>query len=292
MAFGPDGNLYVGSRSNHSVMRYDRTSGGFIDAFVPTGSGGLVNPTAILFDAQGRLYVASLANDNVLRYDGQTGTFIDTFVSAGLGGLSAPTGMVFGADGNLYVSSNGDDSVKRYDADGNLVGTFVASGSGGLDNPYGLVIGPDGNLFVVSQATNAVLKYNGSTGAFIETFAADDLVNQPTAILFSPITSVPHRTDFDVDGVPDLEDNCTRQLNADQRDTDADGFGNICDADLNNDCIVNPEDLGIFRTRFFSNDPDADFNGDGVVNPIDLGIFRSLFFSPPGPSHVECSPAP
>jgi hypothetical protein len=90
--------------------------------------------------------------------------------------------------------------------------------------------------------------------------------------------------DSDSDGVGDSVDNCTDTANPDQRDTDGDGHGNMCDADLNNDCIVNAIDLGFFRSVFFTPDPDADFNGDGVVNAIDLGTLKRLFFAPTGPS--------
>jgi len=90
--------------------------------------------------------------------------------------------------------------------------------------------------------------------------------------------------DSDGDGIPDDRDNCINVFNPDQRDTDGDGFGNRCDADLNNDGVVNFADLHLFRQRFGSNDPDADFNGDGVVNFADLAIFNSLFGQPPGPS--------
>ena len=90
--------------------------------------------------------------------------------------------------------------------------------------------------------------------------------------------------DTDGDGVLDFRDNCLEVSNADQRDSDGDNFGNACDADLNNDNIVNVIDLGILRLAFFSADADADFNGDGVVNVIDLGVMRLSFFLPPGPS--------
>ncbi|MEO1573752.1 MAG: thrombospondin type 3 repeat-containing protein, partial [Pseudomonadota bacterium] len=92
--------------------------------------------------------------------------------------------------------------------------------------------------------------------------------------------------DSDGDGVADDADNCTLIPNADQRDTNGDGFGNACDADLNNDGIVNVVDLGLLRSVFFTSDADADLNGDGVVNVVDLGIMRSGFFAPPGPSGV------
>ncbi len=49
VAFGPDGNLYACSEFSHSVLRYDGTTGGFIDAFVPTASGQLNRPINLIF---------------------------------------------------------------------------------------------------------------------------------------------------------------------------------------------------------------------------------------------------
>lgn len=92
--------------------------------------------------------------------------------------------------------------------------------------------------------------------------------------------------DSDGDGVDDAVDNCSQMANADQRDSNGDGFGNACDADLNNDLIINVVDLGILRSVFFSADQDADANGDGTVNVIDLGAMRTQFFGPPGPGPV------
>jgi hypothetical protein len=90
--------------------------------------------------------------------------------------------------------------------------------------------------------------------------------------------------DSDADGVPDAGDNCTLVANADQRDTNHDGFGNACDPDLDNDGITNFSDLGLFKVAFFTTDPDADFDGDGNVNFVDLAVIKQLFFLPPGPS--------
>ena len=91
--------------------------------------------------------------------------------------------------------------------------------------------------------------------------------------------------DTDNDGISDDADNCTLVPNADQRDTNGDGFGNICDADLDNNGAVNFLDLGILKSVFFSvGDQDADFNGDSLVNFLDLGIMKASFFLPPGPS--------
>lgn len=90
--------------------------------------------------------------------------------------------------------------------------------------------------------------------------------------------------DIDDDGTLNLSDNCVNLFNLFQRDTDADGIGNMCDPDLNNDCIVNFVDIGLFGSVFSTADPDADFNGDGAVNFIDFSIMTSRFLLAPGPS--------
>ena len=87
-------------------------------------------------------------------------------------------------------------------------------------------------------------------------------------------------TDTDGDGVADTLDNCPLTANANQRDTDGDGLGSLCDADLNNDGVVNLQDYGLFRQRFGTADPDADFNGSGLVTNSDFAIFRSLLNAP------------
>jgi len=90
--------------------------------------------------------------------------------------------------------------------------------------------------------------------------------------------------DEDNDGVPDDSDNCTLVPNADQRDTDGDDYGNMCDADFDNSGTVDAADLGFFRSRYSSSDPDADLSGDGFVSATDLAMMRSLYMKPPGPS--------
>lgn len=90
--------------------------------------------------------------------------------------------------------------------------------------------------------------------------------------------------DADGDGIVDESDNCLEVPNQDQTDSDDDQFGNACDADLNDDGVVNFGDLAILKQEFFGTDPDADLNGDGLVNFGDLARMRNAFFQPPGPS--------
>lgn len=92
--------------------------------------------------------------------------------------------------------------------------------------------------------------------------------------------------DPDGDGIPDDQDNCKLVANPDQRDSDGDGYGNMCDGDLDNNGIVNAIDLGKFKTFMGKTGPNlaADLDGNGIVNAIDLAIFKRLFGKPPGPS--------
>ncbi|MFK8031277.1 MAG: LamG-like jellyroll fold domain-containing protein [Gammaproteobacteria bacterium] len=90
--------------------------------------------------------------------------------------------------------------------------------------------------------------------------------------------------DSDGDSVPDTEDNCSLVANDNQRDTDEDGFGNVCDPDLNNDGIVNFVDVSLWIEFFGSTvNEDTDFNGDGLTNLLDYVVLVNYIFSPPGP---------
>lgn len=93
--------------------------------------------------------------------------------------------------------------------------------------------------------------------------------------------------DSDNDGIFDHVDNCLLAANANQRDTDEDGYGNQCDADFDQNCVVNFIDLNIIAAFFLvPGDFDTDLNGDGVTNFIDFSVVASSFLSPPGPSGV------
>ncbi len=82
----------------------------------------------------------------------------------------------------------------------------------------------------------------------------------------------PDGVDSDGDGVADDTDNCTLVTNPGQRDTDDDGYGNVCDGDFNQDGVVNFGDLAYLRIHWMTDDADAD-----------LVALKALFYAPPGP---------
>jgi hypothetical protein len=95
--------------------------------------------------------------------------------------------------------------------------------------------------------------------------------------------------DVDSDNRQDGADNCLLKPNADQRDTDGDGFGNRCDPDLNNDFVVDNDDLNTMKGQFLKKNPAAaaDLDGDGKVNFKDLAILATFMGKAPGPKAAQ-----
>lgn len=91
-------------------------------------------------------------------------------------------------------------------------------------------------------------------------------------------------TDLDTDRVVDYQDNCSAVANPSQVDADNDGFGNHCDADLDNSGMVNTLDIIAFLNAYGNQDLVADFNVDGKVSTLDIIMFVNMFLTAPGPS--------
>ena len=103
--------------------------------------------------------------------------------------------------------------------------------------------------------------------------------------------------DTDADGRPDPFDNCTFQPNGptapdqqrlDQRDTDGDHYGNVCDGDFDNDGRVTADDHDILICSLVGPcgpNPDVDMDGDGAGTQQDHRLWhRSFERGVPGPS--------
>jgi len=96
--------------------------------------------------------------------------------------------------------------------------------------------------------------------------------------------------DADLDGIVDGSDNCLFVANPVQTDSDHDGYGNICDADINNDGAVGLDDAGLVLDVVNTNsNPAADLNGDGGVGLDDVGLALDRANTLPGPSGYSCA---
>jgi hypothetical protein len=210
LVIGPhDHNAYVstghfgGTGRIKAVLRFDGTSGAFLDEFVQRGQ--LVQPTAVIFGPDGNLYVGDQLgprNGRIARFDGATGAYLDDFVPGG-SGLGHPLALVFGPSDrglgelDLYVSEERLGRILRYNGStGAYLGAFVDGGSVGLGSPVGLTFGPDGNLYVADGgffgSTPRVLRFQGpagpTPGAFMGAFvpAGSGGLFAPFGVLFGP----------------------------------------------------------------------------------------------------------
>ena len=178
LAFGPDGNLYIvhgdGPVEQRGVHRYNGATGEHIDHFVQWEPQGQMRGLA--FGPDGNLYVAG--GTKVGRYDGATGALIDWFATG------TYLDRLLWHEGILHVGEKGpniggwndpDGSVLRFDASGAPLGALVATGAGGLKSPEGLAFTPDNDLLVCDYyPDHKVRRYNGTTGAYVDDFAAPD----------------------------------------------------------------------------------------------------------------------
>jgi hypothetical protein len=112
---------------------------------------------------------------------------------------------------------------------------------------------------------------------------------------------LPGGADSDGDTVEDAFDNCADIANASQTDTDHNGCGDACSAniscDANGDTSVGAQDFTILRMQFGNTPPaniSADCNGDTSVGSQDFSILRMQFGNTVGPSGIttaQCDPS-
>lgn len=205
--FGPDGNLYVLSARQDKVLRYDGSTGAFLNEFITGAAQSLGDLRDMHFAPGGDLLVlvqtpdagGPAKNDVILRFDGVSGAFVGEHISSG---HFAAAEFEIGPDGNIYVSDFIDHNVDRFDGNtGVFIDAFAAPRSGGLLLPRELVFGPDGDLYVAMGENpdgGRVLRFDGSSGKYIE-----DLVPAGAGGLSNPIGLA--FVDFDVlvvDNVP------------------------------------------------------------------------------------------
>lgn len=103
------------------------------------------------------------------------------------------------------------------------------------------------------------------------------------AAFASLVASPTLAADFDGDRVSNDRDNCVAVANAGQLDSDADGLGNACDFDYNNDGVVDGADKELLEKAFGTQEAKPGFDSvfdaddDGLVGGSDwAALVRSL----------------
>ncbi len=105
--------------------------------------------------------------------------------------------------------------------------------------------------------------------------------------------------DTDTDGVPDSFDNCTSIANGpsgstgscnSQEDYNADGYGQPCDADINNDGFNGLDDVNLMLGALggAATDP-SNLNCDAIVGLDDVNYALGQLGGTPGASGLACA---
>jgi hypothetical protein len=212
------------------------------------------------------------------------------------------TGLVMGnggpASGTSYVCTNGNFgqtiSFANLCGNYNFGANFVEESTVtyGPGTAFGRVIGGDDMIAITNnggtQQSIAQLDGMNSAGLVGASLTLSNAADLTTAPGLDIGYDWVFNNDVDGDGIENNADNCYTLANANQADSDADGFGNRCDGDLNNNNVTNSQDYVLFRQQL--GQPSvaptynkADLNANGVVNSQDYVLFRGLLGKAPGP---------
>jgi hypothetical protein len=215
-------------------------------------------------------------------------------------------------NGSVPPGNGGPNASVDVNGDGN-VDTLSVSGAGhllvGISNGSGVIGQVDmPNVFCAGRGTCLIGDVDGDghpdlvevmTGAIDTDRAGDVWVSLGSAVPgFPTLPAPPAAVDTDGDGIADRDDNCIETPNASQLDSDGDGYGNACDADLDQDGTVGHSDLEAWVACFLkASEPmtpecaAADFDGDGVVTLADYHqVLIPTTGGPPGPSEIDTAP--
>lgn len=206
-----------------------------------------------------------------------------------------PPGVVIRLDGSSTERrGKPGDSTSSFDR---FVRDSFARGAGALSMHLAEptlpdVTRPTAQLAALARGATAVEAHFKSVpqlGGF-NVFVGDPLVALPEALHYAE-----HARDHDLDDVPDAKDNCPHDPNPDQRDTNGDGLGNLCDPDFDDDGLVETSWGAIYPVdqrgdlealsltiRNGPHDEDQDLDGDGRVDESDFVRAQLWLFRAPG----------
>ena len=192
-----------------SVLRFDASTGAYVDTFVAAGTGGVFGLRGLIFDASRNLIavdqnVGQPTNGEILTYRGSDGAFLGNLVTESAAPY-APRGAVLSPDRqSLYVADMGDfgpnceslpGDIYRYDANtGQFLDLISAPEWFGDFHPRGVVFGPDGLLYATdfgnpcTPRSGSILRFNLEEGQVVDEFvlAQSGDLHWPEGLTFGP----------------------------------------------------------------------------------------------------------
>jgi hypothetical protein len=81
--------------------------------------------------------------------------------------------------------------------------------------------------------------------------------------------------------------------NPGQNDGDSDGYGNLCDTDVDNSCVTGAVDISLIVGNIGAATPTPyDVDDSGVTGAVDISIVVGGIGDSPGPSGRSCAACP
>jgi hypothetical protein len=241
--------LYIVSYTTGQLFTIDRGQN------IEVVGSGLSLPLGTDFDVSGRFFIATGNKVVNILPDGSVSTFVST------GTMTAYDVKITASNPKyLYVSHGAAGKISKYDMNGAKQGEYAS-----LSYPKGMAVDNSNNLYVIESTIGQLTKF---TPGGVKSPVIASLGNPVAVAIFQGKCS-----DMDADGLCDSADNCPEVANPDQKDTDTDLIGDLCDLcplDKNNDAdgdeVCGDVDNCPSDPNANQNDTDADKLGD-VCDP-------------------------
>lgn len=173
IAFGPDGDLYVGDWFDARIDRYEAGTFTLKASYLHVDGDYLGTPNYMTFAPNGRLMVVAGGFNRVLQFDTSSDglSLLGTFAT--IPGAQQPQDLAFGPNGNLFVTGGYTGGVTEFDGTtGAFVQDFVPQ-NGTLGN-IGMRFDNHGRLLVATSGNDphayGVVAYDADTGDFLSDF--------------------------------------------------------------------------------------------------------------------------
>lgn len=197
VACDSQGRVYVYSRSEHPLIRFDR-DGNFIDTW---GDGILVDAHGIYIDDEDNVFCTE-REDHCVRKFNKHGELVMTIGTPGQPStndgdpFNLPTDLVVTRTGDLYISDGyGNARVHHYDAEGNHIKSWGAwgSGPGQFELSHCVRIDRHDRLWVCDR-TNDRIQLFDLDGNYLEERAG---LAKPDTIFFDPKEDIVYIAELD-----------------------------------------------------------------------------------------------
>lgn len=225
LTVNPENAQLVGDASYDGLYQIDPESG--VPTFLTILQDGM-RINGLAFDSTGTLYGVEAHNNDLAIYDIVTGE--KTLI--GDTGIEYFGGLAFDSHETLYCmrTHSGVVTLNTLDGTPSLIGELGTGVWEGLAFDENDVLYSTKRMYSGGHSQLVVIDTQNASATYLNPITGLD--SNITAIAFVPQPSWP---DSDNDGLPDTDDNCPQTYNPYQQDLDADGWGDVCDCDADND---------------------------------------------------------